>query len=109
MSRARTLRAWRRLKGETQRQAAAAVGIHYVTWSTYECGHVNPSALTLRRIARHFGIASDDILLFERPMRHAREPGTRPYRYMGRDERDAAIQARLRGSSTLMDEHSENM
>lgn len=63
MARARTLREWRELRGETQRQASAAVGIHPVTWSEYERGRMIPSATILRRIAQHCGCASDDILL----------------------------------------------
>jgi transcriptional regulator with XRE-family HTH domain len=66
MAKARTLREWRVLRGETQKEASAAVGIHPVTWSEYERGKMVPSAAILRRIARHCGCASDDILLVER-------------------------------------------
>jgi transcriptional regulator with XRE-family HTH domain len=67
MAKARTLREWRVLRGETQKEASAAVGIHPVTWSEYERGKMVPSATILRRIARHCGCASDDILLIESP------------------------------------------
>lgn len=72
MARARTLREWRILRGETQKQASAAVGIHPVTWSEYERGRMIPSATILRRIALHCGCSSDDILLLD--LRKRRTP-----------------------------------
>jgi transcriptional regulator with XRE-family HTH domain len=68
----RTLREWRILRGDTQREAAAAVGIHPVTWSEYERGKMIPSATILRRIAHHCGCASDDILLLDTRRRRSR-------------------------------------
>ncbi|MGH7737259.1 MAG: helix-turn-helix domain-containing protein [Candidatus Tyrphobacter sp.] len=65
MATLRTLREWRVLRGETQREASAAVGIHPVTWSEYERGKMIPSATILRRIAYHCGCSSDDILLLD--------------------------------------------
>jgi len=72
MARARTLREWRVLRGETQKQASAAVGVHPVTWSEYERGKMIPSAMILQRIARYCGCSSDDILLLD--LRKRREP-----------------------------------
>lgn len=57
----RSLKELREERGETQRQTAAAVGVHWVTWSTYERGKATPSALVAQRIAQHFGTSSDAI------------------------------------------------
>jgi transcriptional regulator with XRE-family HTH domain len=60
---ARTLREWRESRGQTQKEAAAAVGVHSVTWSEYERGQMDPSSSILRRIAEHFECSLDDIIL----------------------------------------------
>lgn len=58
----KTLREWRDARGETQKEAAAAVGVHPVTWSEYERGCMDPSRSIAQRIAAHFGCASEDII-----------------------------------------------
>lgn len=57
----KTLRAWREAAGETQRKAAAAVGIHWTTWSLIETGKASTSIDVVNRIAEHFGCTLDDI------------------------------------------------
>lgn len=56
-----TLKELREAAGETQRQAAAAVGVHYVTWNLYENGKQTPSATIAQRIALHFNTSTDAI------------------------------------------------
>ena len=75
-----TLRKLRKVRGETQRQTAAAVGITQSWYSRLETGKALPSREVVIRLAVHFGVTTDEVLsVFREPTGSlsAADPGRR--------------------------------
>ena len=56
------LKEFRRQTGLTQEALADLVGVHPLTISHFECGRVEPSLDTLRRLAAALGVQPGDLL-----------------------------------------------
>jgi len=56
-----TIKVQRAIKGVTQEELAAAVGVTRKTINTIEKGHYIPSTVLALRLARYFGIKVEDI------------------------------------------------
>ena len=52
-------------RGVRQEELARAMGVSRQTISSLENGRYNPSILLAYRIARHFGMAIEDVFIFE--------------------------------------------
>lgn len=59
------LEAIRKARGVTQEQLAAALAVSRQTISSLEKGRYNPSILLACRLARYFGVAIEDIFIYE--------------------------------------------
>lgn len=59
-----SLRAIRVNKGETQIEAAKAIGIRVETLANYEKGITYPDIPILKRIEEHYGVSYNDINFF---------------------------------------------
>ena len=55
----------RRAHGPTQEELAEAVGVTRQTIISLESGRYNASLLLAHRLARHFGLAIEDVFLFD--------------------------------------------
>ena len=73
MSFAENLATLRRLKGMSQEELAAAIGVSRQTLSKYETGESLPDIERCRALAEAFGVSLDELVSFEAP-----EPGVAP-------------------------------
>ena len=61
------LRDWRLGKSESLYTLAAKSGVHFVTISRIEQGHLSPTVATLEKLAKGLGITVRDFFPVERP------------------------------------------
>jgi transcriptional regulator with XRE-family HTH domain len=61
------LREWRDRRGESLYTLAEKSGVHFVTISRIEQGHLSPTVTTLERLAKGLGITVRDFFPVERP------------------------------------------
>jgi transcriptional regulator with XRE-family HTH domain len=61
------LREWRDRRGESLYTLAEKAGVHFVTISRIEQGHLSPTVATLVKLAKGLGIAVRDFFPIERP------------------------------------------
>ena len=68
MAFAENLAALRRIKGLSQEELAAAIGVSRQTLSKYETGESLPDIERSRAIAEYFGVSLDDLVSFDTPV-----------------------------------------
>jgi transcriptional regulator with XRE-family HTH domain len=61
------LREWRDRRGESLYTLAEKSGVHFVTISRIEQGHLSPTVATLEKLAKGLGITVRDFFPVERP------------------------------------------
>jgi transcriptional regulator with XRE-family HTH domain len=61
------LREWREKRGESLYTLAEKSGVHFVTISRIEQGHLSPTVATLEKLAKGLGISVRDFFPVERP------------------------------------------
>ena len=61
------LREWRQKRGHSLYTLAAKSGVHFVTISRIEQGHLSPTVATLDKLAKGLGITVRDFFPVERP------------------------------------------
>jgi transcriptional regulator with XRE-family HTH domain len=61
------LREWRDRRGKSLYTLAEMSGVHFVTISRIEQGHLSPTVATLEKLAKALGITVRDFFLVERP------------------------------------------
>ena len=61
------LREWRDRRGESLYTLAEKSGVHFVTISRIEQGHLSPTVATLEKLANGLGITVRDFFPVERP------------------------------------------
>jgi len=60
------LREWRDKRGESLYSLAEKSGVHFVTISRIEQGHLSPTVATLEKLAKGLGITTRDFFPVER-------------------------------------------